>query len=101
MSAAPTTPATVQPPAATATTTPASAGSSILAGFEGLLILMFFLFFAFGPSLSAAKLSYDKYQSVPWAVLDFFFAVFYIPYYAFFLNTPTSSSTFGGRGRRR
>ena len=100
MSAAPTTPATVQPPAATASSTVSTGGSSILAGLEGILILMFFVFFAFGPSLSAAKLSYDKYQSLPWAILDFFFAVFYIPYYAFFLNSPTSQ-TFGGRGRRR
>jgi hypothetical protein len=49
---------------------------------------------------AAAKLSYDKYQSVGWAILDFIFGSIYIPYYAFFLNTPTSS-TFGGRGRRR
>jgi hypothetical protein len=50
---------------------------------------------------AAAKLSYDKYQSVGWAILDFIFGTIYIPYYAFFLNTPTSSSTFGGVRRRR
>lgn len=49
---------------------------------------------------AAAKLSYDKYQSVGWAILDFIFGSIYIPYYAFFLNSPTSQ-TFGGRGRRR
>jgi hypothetical protein len=61
---------------------------------------LFFLLLILGPAVSAAKLSYDKYGSFLWATLDFFFPVFYIPYYAFFLNTPTSS-TFGGRARRR
>lgn len=35
--------------------------------------------------LGAAYLSYKKYGSAGWAVLNFFFAVFYYPYYAFFL----------------
>ena len=111
MSAPPTAPAPVAPapvaPGGGATgavstppTTPESTGSSIIAGFEGLLWVFFFLLLLLGPAVSAAKLSYDKYGSFLWAILDFFFPVFYIPYYAFFLNTPTSS-TFGGRGRRR
>lgn len=35
--------------------------------------------------LGASYLSYKTYGSIGWAVLDFFFAVFYYPYYAFFL----------------
>jgi hypothetical protein len=31
----------------------------------------------------AAYLSYQRNQSVGWAILSFFFAVFYYPYYAF------------------
>jgi hypothetical protein len=89
-------------PALTATT-PApekKSGFSILGGFELLAGILFFFLVVLGPGLSAAKLSYDKYQSILWAILDFFFAVFYIPYYAFFLNTPTQQSAFGGRRRR-
>ena len=48
-------------------------------------------------NLGAAQLSYAKYGSVGWAILDFFFAAFYYPFYAFFLNTPTA--TMGGRRR--
>ena len=92
VNAAVTTP--VVKPAATSTV------SSVFGGFEVLFGVMFFLFLLLGPSLAAAKLSYDKYQSIGWAFLDFFFAVFYIPYYAFFLNSP-SSPAMGGRHRRR
>ena len=94
MSAAPTN--TTPPP-----TESASIGVSLFAGFGGILSILFFLLLLLGPAISAAKLSYDKYGSFLWAALDFFFPMFYIPYYAFFLNTPTSSSMFGGRGRRR
>ena len=45
----------------------------------------------------AAKLSYDRYGSVGWAILAFIFAPFYYPYYAYFVSTPVSSSIFGGR----
>ena len=31
----------------------------------------------------AAYLSYQRHQSIGWAILSFFFAVFYYPYYAF------------------
>jgi hypothetical protein len=60
--------------------------------------------------LGAAYLSYQKYNSIGWAVLDFFFAVFYYPYYAFFLaksEAPSSESiipsmptTVGARRKR-
>ena len=52
--------------------------------------ILFFIVFSYG----AAKLSYDKYRSVGWAVLDFFFSSFYYPYYAIVLNNPT---VMGGR----
>lgn len=50
-------------------------------------------------SLGASMLSYAKYKSIGWAVLDFFFASVYYPYYAFFLNEP-SSVMIGGMMRK-
>ena len=46
----------------------------------------------------AARLSYLKYQSVGWAILDFFFALFYYPYYALVLAgpVPPPATMFGG-----
>lgn len=46
----------------------------------------------------AAYLSYQRNQSGGWAVLHFFLAVFYYPYYAFFqsgksVETPVTEST--------
>ena len=35
----------------------------------------------------AAKLSYDKYGSLGWAILAFIFSPFYYPFYAFFVST--------------
>ncbi len=64
-------------------------------GIGGLASFLFFLVFSYG----AAKLSYDKFGSIGWAILDFIFATFYYPYYAIFLNAPSGSS-FGGRRRR-
>ena len=96
MSSAPTNPALTQPAATPAATQPASFWSVvtiILGSFGGV--------FAFLLHAAAAKLSYDKYQSVGWAILDFIFGSVYIPYYAFFLNTPSSQPAMGGRGRRR
>ena len=90
-------PALTQPTTPTVTTSTSTIGSvimSILAAFGGLLGLL--LHFA------AAKLSYDKYQSPFWAVIDFIFGTIYIPYYAFFLNTPsTPPPMMGGRHKRR
>lgn len=43
----------------------------------------------------AAKLSYDKYGSIGWAILAFLFGTFYYPYYAFFVSS-RSVSMFGG-----
>jgi hypothetical protein len=55
---------------------------------------LFALFFHLG----AAYMSYQRNQSGGWAVLHFFFAVFYYPYYAFFqagkpVETPMTEST--------
>lgn len=51
--------------------------------------------------MGAASLSYAKYGSIGWAILDFFFAVFYYPYYALVLNTPTAAPVMGGRRRMK
>jgi len=100
MSSLATTPATPAPVApvspSTTQTQPATFWSVltiILGSFGGV--------FAFLLHAAAAKLSYDKYQSVGWAILDFIFGSVYVPYYAFFLNTPSSQPAMGGRGRRR
>ena len=50
-------------------------------------------------SYGAAKLSYAKFGSVGWSILDFLFAPLYYPYYAYFLDT-SSQAIFGGRRRR-
>lgn len=58
--------------------------------------------FAFIWHFGAASLSYAKYGSIGWAILDFFFATIYYPYYALFLNTPAASPImFGGRRRMK
>ena len=89
-------PALNPPASTTTTTTPSIWGGlmSILALFGGLFGLLI--------HFAAAKLSYDKYQSPFWAVIDFIFGTIYIPYYAFFLNTPTTPAPMmGGRHKRR
>jgi hypothetical protein len=51
------------------------------------------LIFLFAFHLGAAYLSYQKFGSMLWAVVDFIFAYFYYPYYAFFLaSTPTAAA---------
>jgi len=54
-------------------------------------------------SYGAAKLSYDMFGSVGWAILDFIFSWFYYPYYALFLNksSPALGVVGAMRGRRR
>jgi hypothetical protein len=42
--------------------------------------------------VGAGYLSYQKYGSMAWAFLDFLFAYFYYPYYAFFLAKEASPS---------
>lgn len=67
----------------------------IFGGVFGLLSLLLVFLYSYG----AAKLSYDKFGSMGWALLDFFFAPVYYPYYAIFLNTPQQPAM-GGRRRR-
>lgn len=54
-------------------------------------VISLILLFVF--HLGAAYLSYQKFGSMMWAVVDFIFAYFYYPYYAFFLaSTPAVSA---------
>ncbi len=76
-----------------------TAGLSVSAfGFLLIFPIVLTIVFHFG----AAYLSYQKYQSGLWALVDFFFAVFYYPYYAFFLaSAPAPSQGVFAGGRRR
>jgi hypothetical protein len=92
-----TTPGTPPPPGPTPTpgvTTTVDAKTQVeyttLTIISAVLGIIFAIVFSYG----AAKLSFDKYRSIGWAILDFFFSSFYYPYYAIFLNSPT---TIGGR----
>lgn len=66
-------------PSATMTLAPTGFGA-VLGGLAVLPIVFLIVFHA-----GAAYLSYQKYQSGMWAFVDFLFAYFYYPYYAFFL----------------
>jgi hypothetical protein len=65
--------------------------STLLSVIVSILLFMY--------SLGASMLSYAKYKSIGWAILDFFFAFIYYPYYAFFLNQPTTTMV-GGMMRK-
>ena len=64
--------------------------------FSVSLGLIFSILFAYG----AAKLSYDRFRSVGWAVLAFLFSGFYYPYYAVFVSSSVPAPVVG-MGRRR
>lgn len=74
---------------------PSSSFLEWLTGGTGILTIIFWFVFSYG----AAKLSYDKYRSMGWAILDFFFSHFYYPYYALVLNSPTQAMIAAGRRR--
>jgi hypothetical protein len=76
-----------KPESGTATlVAPATGFGAILGGLAVLPILFLIIFHA-----GAAYLSYQKYQSGLWAFVNFLFAYFYYPYYAFFLSgTPAN-----------
>jgi hypothetical protein len=74
------------------TTTVSSAGPIAIIG------MIFGAIWIFVWHLGAASLSYAKYGSLGWAIVDFFFAMFYYPFYALVLNTPTPTMM-GGRRR--
>lgn len=72
------------------------------AGFTMTLSLSLIMTIIF--SYGAAKLSYDTFHSVGWAVLAFFFSGIYYPYYALFVSRPPGLSTpppMGMTGARR
>lgn len=56
-------------------------------GLWALLLLIWAIAFHAG----AAFLSYRKYGSAIWAILDFIFAAFYYPYYALVLDAPSAA----------
>jgi hypothetical protein len=80
-------------------TSETSTNSSTAAGL-GIFGMVFSIIVLFVWHLGAASLSYAKYGSIGWAILDFFFASFYYPFYAFFLNTPSAPTGMMG-GRRK
>lgn len=63
---------------------PATGFGAILGGLAILPIVFLIVFHA-----GAGYLSYQKFGSWGWAILDFLFAYFYYPYYAFFLTGPS------------
>jgi hypothetical protein len=96
--AASSTPANTNPSAASGSEK--KSDSSTAAGL-GIVSMIFTIIFLFVWHLGAASLSYAKYGSIGWAILDFFFATFYYPFYAFFLNTPAPTGMMGGRRRHK
>jgi len=79
-----------------------SSGLAFLVGGAGILVTIISSILLIAFHVGAAKLSYDKYGSIGWAILDFFFATIYYPYYAFVLNYPgVGTATFLGGRRRR
>jgi hypothetical protein len=91
------TPSTETPSTEAKVVTPPSGFWALMGGIAVLPILFFLVF-----HLGAGYLSYQKYGSIMWAVLDFFFAYFYYPYYAFFLAKDVPPQTiFGGRRLKR
>lgn len=66
------------------------------------LLLVIPVVFAILFYIGAGYLSYQKYGSILWAILDVIFAPFYYPYYSFFLakDPGPSMGMIGGRRRR-
>jgi hypothetical protein len=79
------------------TTTDASVGITLGSMMTISVSLIAHLIFSYG----AAKLSYDMFGSVGWAILDFIFSWFYYPYYALFLNKSSPALGIVGARRRR
>jgi hypothetical protein len=52
-------------------------------------------------SVGAAKLSYDRFRSIGWAILAFFFSGLYYPYHAFFVSGPSVMAPTGMLGAMR
>jgi hypothetical protein len=102
----PTTTSTAAPAVASQQTTPGAATSVASGPLVDTSSIMSMLSVSFGVILylvfgyGAAKLSYDKFGSVGWAILDFIFSSFYYPYYALFLNTPSPALGIVGAARK-
>ena len=65
-----------------------------------LSVLVFLYILAF--HIGAAVLSFQKFGSFLWAILDFFFPYFYYPYYAFVVSSqpaPVETGIVGGARR--
>ena len=71
-------------------------------GAYGIVSTIISIVFALAFCIGAAKLSYDRFGSAGWALLDFFFAYLYYPYYAFFVSGPVQqpASIMGGKRRK-
>ena len=92
-----------EPPAPDANTGPANSDTTTtttVMSTGAIVSLVFVAIWYFVWNLGAASLSYAKYGSIGWAILDFFFAPLYYPYYALVLNTPTAA-VMGGRRRTK
>jgi hypothetical protein len=72
-------------------------GLGVVGALFGILATLYLIAFHLG----AAVLSYNKFGSILWAVVDFFFPYFYYPYYAFAHSSPSapveSAPMAGGR----
>lgn len=88
-------------PQTTTATTPSSGPTVAIAGGFGTLSIALSVIVAILFHAGAAVLSYAKYGSVGWAILDFFFASLYYPFYALVLNTPCAAPALIMGGRRR
>jgi hypothetical protein len=104
MSTPETTPETTPPVDSPTTTEGATVGlktGGTLAMVLGVLVFLYFLAFHLG----AAVLSYQKFGSFLWAILDFFFPYFYYPYYAFVAGkqevAPVETTGMAGGALRR
>ncbi len=92
------------PPSAGANTGPANKpdpASKAVASTVGIVFAVLGAIVAFLWHFGAASLSYAKYGSIGWAIVDFFFATLYYPYYALVLNTPTPTMGMMTGGIRR
>ena len=78
---APPPPVQQQQPSVPSATAQVASGVGAVWGILMILPIVFLFVFHLG----AGYLSYQKYGNIGWALLNFFFAYFYYPYYAFFL----------------
>lgn len=97
MSAAPGPPPPTKDTAPTTATVTLPAATGFSAMWVALAMIPAIFFIAF--HVGAGYLSYQKYGSGFWAFVDFIFAYFYYPYYAFFLakEPGPSMGMIGGR----